>query len=142
MIKAGKTTVYLYRHHDGYPACAGVDLAEALATSKTCTALVQTLLDRRYDKQSYETDAKRMYEVTTDVHGDIEWLYKITFSGDFGRVVKVGCEGIMFTAYHEDKIGHVAKTLKATDTVEEFTAYVKREEADMLARIEARKAGG
>jgi hypothetical protein len=141
MIKAGKTTVYLYRHHDGYPACAGVDLAEALATSKTCTALVQTLLDRRYDKQSYETDAKRMYEVTTDVHGDIEWFYKIVFSGDFGRVVKVACCGLPYNDKRDERLATVAKE-KAILTVEEFTAYAKHEEADMLARIEARKAGG
>jgi hypothetical protein len=140
IIKSGKTTIYMYRHSDGYPACNGVDLADALATSPTISSLVQNLLDRRYDKASYEKDPRRIYEMTTDVHGDIEWCYKIQFSGDFGRAVKVGYEHIGFGPEREEKIAKIAKTLKADNTVQDFTAFVKAEEADMLARIEARKA--
>lgn len=141
IIKSGKTTIYMYRHSDGYPACNGVDLADALATSPTATALVQNLLDRRYDKQSCEKDPRRIYEVTTDVHGDIEWLYKIEFKGQCrGATIKVGCEHIGFSDDRDDKIDQVAETLEAASTVEEFTAYVKAEEADMLERVAARKA--
>jgi hypothetical protein len=140
IIKSGKTAIYMYRHSDGYPACNGIDLADALATAKTASAFVQNLLDRRYDKQSYETEPKRIYELTTDVHGDIEWCYKIEFSGDFGRTVKVGVEAIGFGPDREGKIDKIAKTLKATASVQDFTDFVKKEESDMIARYEARKA--
>lgn len=66
-IKTGDTTLWIYRHWDGYPAETGVDLARKLVNVKTADEFIAKLL---------KDDA---YEVTTDQHGDIEYLYTIKF---------------------------------------------------------------
>ena len=70
-IKTGDTMLWIYRHWDGYPAETGVDLARKLVNVKTADEFIAKLL---------KDDA---YEVTTDQHGDIEYLYKINFCVDF-----------------------------------------------------------
>ena len=67
-IKTGDTTLWVYRHWDGYPAATGVDLARKLVNVKSSEEFITKLLN---------DDA---YEVTTEQHGDIEYLYNITFS--------------------------------------------------------------
>tara|TARA_Y100000401_G_scaffold65333_1_gene52062 strand:+ start:832 stop:1371 length:540 start_codon:yes stop_codon:yes gene_type:complete len=69
-IKAGDTKLWIYRHWDGYPAETGVDLARKLVNVKTADEFIAKLL---------KDDA---YEVTTEQHGDIEYLYKINFCVD------------------------------------------------------------
>lgn len=83
-IEFGKTRLFIYRHCDGYPAGAGADLAEKLAAAVfnadkvagrgVAGRFVQQLLAARYD------DGAAVYEVTTALHGDIEWLYAFKFS--------------------------------------------------------------
>ena len=66
-IESGDTTLWIYRHWDGYPAETGVDLARKLVNVKSAGEFVAKLL---------KDDA---YEVTTSQHGDIEYLYTIVF---------------------------------------------------------------
>jgi len=126
IVEFDGATIFLYRHSDGYPACNGVDLADALAQSTSASEFVQNLLDRRYEKQSYETKAKRIYELTTDLHGDIEWAYTVRY--EFGKKPLVGWAHIGF----EDR---EIRAPKADKTPAEFSAYVKAEEEVMLKRI-------
>jgi len=71
-IKTGDTTLWIYRHWDGYPAETGVDLATKLVNVKSANEFITKLIN---------DDA---YEVTTEQHGDIEYLYNIKFSKNWG----------------------------------------------------------
>ena len=66
-IKTGNTTLWVYRHWDGYPAATGNDLATKLVNVKDANEFINKLLN---------DDA---YEITTEQHGDIEYLYTIKF---------------------------------------------------------------
>ena len=70
--------IYLYHHHDGYFEGVGNDLCERLKkcqfwhSANIATALVK--------------DANDEYEITTGLHGDIEYLYKIYCGAKFMEV--------------------------------------------------------
>lgn len=94
VIEYGKTKVYIYRHMDGYPAEAGVDIAEKLkAAGNNGGKFLAALLSETYEQQSYQTAPSKVYELTTDLHGDIEWLYRVRFPEYGEGDVKVGCVG-------------------------------------------------
>ena len=59
-------TFYIYRHHDGYPAYPGEHVLE-IAKMNNATNAIKYLLTRE--------DAN--YEMTTNIHGDIEHLYVV-----------------------------------------------------------------
>lgn len=86
LVKFGETTIYLYRHCDGYPAECGAAIAEALAKARghsysSGDAFMQALLSNRYEATSYGPE-RPVYEFTTDYHGDIEHVYEIKFGDD------------------------------------------------------------
>ena len=75
LLNLGDTKLYLYRHCDGYPGANGADLAEKLIKHKNCgKAFISDLLAERYDATDYRPE-RPVWEVTTGLHGDIEWLY-------------------------------------------------------------------
>ena len=74
-IETGNTTLWVYRHWDGYPAATGVDLARKLVNVKSANEFINKLLN---------DDA---YEITTEQHGDIEYLYNISFSNNYEKRV-------------------------------------------------------
>jgi len=75
LIKLGSTKIYLYRHHDGYPGGNGGDLAEKLIKNgNDGAAFIEDLISEKYD------DGRAVWELTTDLHGDIEWLYVFAFN--------------------------------------------------------------
>ena len=76
-IETGDTTLWVYRHWDGYPAATGVDLARKLVNVKSAQEFINKLLN---------DDA---YEVTTGQHGDIEYLYNISFTEYHTEVFKM-----------------------------------------------------
>lgn len=85
--------LWIYRHWDGYPAGTGADLARQLKKAAKydhdrLPTFVRLLLDQRDEQQSYETEPSRPYEITTGMHGDIEWLYEVSF-GKLGIIVHV-----------------------------------------------------
>ena len=93
LINLGDTKLYLYRHCDGYPGANGADLAEKLIKHKNCgKAFINDLLAERYDATEYNPE-RPVWEVTTGLHGDIEWLYVFDMTdanfGDRPVIVKV-----------------------------------------------------
>lgn len=137
VIRNGKTKVYLYRHSDGYPACNGIDLAEAMAASKNVADLLVNLLSRRYEATKWRPE-KPIYEVTTDLHGDIEWIYVICQRRD-GKGFRVGWQQIELARRFEG-FDVTDDTVQADRTLDAFTSFVKSEEAKMLDRIAAYEA--
>ena len=82
----GRKLSWLYRHWDGYPACTGADLAQTLKRllAKSAEELkpetfVNELLGYRYADEPHRQDAA-IYEITDDLHGDIQWLYTVAFT--------------------------------------------------------------
>jgi len=100
-----------------------------LNASHNVSELLVNLLSRRYEKQSYEKEAKPVYTVTTEWHGDIEWAYKIEATHTSERF-KVGFREIEIGG---DIDAAVAST-KAELTIETFAAYCKAKEAEMVKR--------
>tara|TARA_E500000081_G_scaffold71296_1_gene73052 strand:+ start:38 stop:568 length:531 start_codon:yes stop_codon:yes gene_type:complete len=76
-IETGDTTLWIYRHWDGYPAETGKDLATKLVNVKSANEFITKLIN---------DDA---YEVTTGRHGDIEYLYNIKFTEYHTEVFKM-----------------------------------------------------
>ena len=72
----GDTIIWIYRHSDGYPSETGHDLAEKL--KKSC-----------YDFHELTADILKddAYRITTEQHGDIEYLYTIEFQDCFNSDV-------------------------------------------------------
>jgi hypothetical protein len=72
----------LYKHHDGYIAGVGVDLVRYLIPLKTY---------RHTEPRDLLSVLSNKYEVTTGIHGDIEYLYTISFNeGNIKMVVQSG----------------------------------------------------
>ena len=84
VIKSGQSTVYMYRHCDGYLAETGADLlAKIEAANGVADKFLRSLFSEYYEQQSYEKQPRRVYELTTELHGDIEHCYTIEFKDDF-----------------------------------------------------------
>lgn len=84
VILAGKNKVIFYRHWDGYLAETGKDIAQKLIDAQSNMTTKNELL------VSFASD--KNYEITSDIHGDIEYLYEIhlgsSFTGD-NKVLEV-----------------------------------------------------
>jgi len=84
IVKFGKSTVHLYRHWDGYPAVCGAAIVEAYnATRKAHNpgpAFVSALLALRNEPRTGQTEGSPIYELTDDLHGDIEHVYAVRFN--------------------------------------------------------------
>jgi len=72
----GDSIIWVYRHSDGYPAETGHDLAEKL--KKSC-----------YDFNELTAGILKddAYRITTEQHGDIEYLYTIEFQEYGGQLI-------------------------------------------------------
>ena len=90
-IETGDTTLWIYRHWDGYPAETGVDLATKLVHVKNANEFITKLIN---------DDA---YEVTTEQHGDIEYLYNVTFSKNWKIDVAVCFETLKRSGFNKDR---------------------------------------
>ena len=76
LITKGDTKIWLYRHCDGYPRVTGYNLASCLAECGKMNGFLTLLLDQKDESTMYRP-ATPIYEFTTQMHGDIEYLYKI-----------------------------------------------------------------
>ena len=70
--------IFLYHHHDGYPEGVGTDMQRFVADiNKHYYYSIEDVANRLlkgYDSKFYgKTDMG--YELTTNIHGDIEYLY-------------------------------------------------------------------
>lgn len=73
VLKTGRRffkDIYLYHHHDGYPEGVGADLVERLKDHFTGLR-VEDIANKLVK------DLDDEYEITTCLHGDIEYLYVI-----------------------------------------------------------------
>lgn len=131
--------LWLYRHYDGYPAATGVDIAQKLKRlSKgyarthggSFAALSNALLAERYEKQSYEPEARAIYSVTTGEHGDIEWKY----------VVNCRKSGAVVIEVHEYSLRADAWTCHGAMGEKEFRSFCARELMERRKRMQAFKA--
>jgi hypothetical protein len=90
IVKNGETKLFLYRHHDGYLAGAGADLAiELRKAGQNCTAFVAGLLGKQYEATSY-CGPRPIYEVTSELHGDIEYAYVVKFDRNQQKAPQIG----------------------------------------------------
>lgn len=61
-------SIYIYRHHDGYPEETGVDLLGMAVEAKDAEAFLTLIL------------GSKAYELTNGVHGDIQHFYVLRFT--------------------------------------------------------------
>jgi hypothetical protein len=138
VVSYGNTKVYLYRHCDGYAAETGADIVTKLQSKSdiTATAFIGALLAERYDATSYDPIPRSVYEVTTDIHGDIEWLYAVRFSETRMQ------HNLYDVAFREIKIGdNTARTLLGLSygTVDALIRAANEQRTYINARLEQAK---
>lgn len=146
VLRNGTTTIHLYRHCDGYPACAGVDLATALTKHAKggIADVAATLLAQRYETGITSSPSRPVYELadwTPEQQGDLEHVY--TVEDRHGRADFDGSERIRFRVTHRERKGWGEPERwdsKRYDT-EDFAAFTAREEAAMQERIRRYHAG-
>ena len=146
IVKSGKSTVYLYRHSDGYPAETGADLLAKVQTAYgppdahrsiegAADHFVRAIFAEHYEQQSYETSPKAVYELTTDLHGDIEHCYQV----EFAEMFAAGPVSIRHAArpanWHES--GHEVEDWARGRrySLQQFAELVNAERRDMNARL-------
>ena len=78
VVTYGDSKTFIYRHWDGYLSVTGYDIASTLMHHPNPKSFVRELLNKKEDC-SFTRDGKYQYELTSEIHGDIEWLYKINF---------------------------------------------------------------
>jgi|SRR5215472_5212864 len=135
VVQYGTTNIFIYRHYDGYPGETGGDLVEKLRAHPKVEDFVAALLTERYEKQYYETEPKRTYELTTDLHGDIEWLYVVRFFHAGGCKVAAGL--VKGEANEERVLQEVQENLR---TIADLAKLVNQERREMNARLLELKA--
>ena len=108
-IETGDTTLWIYRHWDGYPAETGKDLATKLVNVKSADEFITKLIN---------DDA---YEVTTDQHGDIEYLYNISFSNNYEK--RVALKYISFETMKRS--GEIPSIIKDKDSFDYLDNYYR-----------------
>lgn len=105
IIKDDYTTLYFYRHSDGYPDCTLESLKEFVKgyTEKrlrldAMQSAGWLIIHGQLEYGTLPTDWKvGAYEPTSDTHGDIEYLYTIDldkrelfYQGGFGEGIENG----------------------------------------------------
>jgi hypothetical protein len=75
ILRYGASEVYLYRHWDGYPSETGADILKKATEAGSLNGLLEALLSER-------DGGDRVYELTSGMHGDIEWGYAVEVARD------------------------------------------------------------
>ena len=78
-INYGETCIWIYSHHDGYLSHRGYDLISNLTHSKNAKDFITRLLSQKEEPSLYR-DGRNTYELTSQEHGDIEFLYTFNFT--------------------------------------------------------------
>tara|TARA_Y100000385_G_C13009257_1_gene600898 strand:- start:584 stop:976 length:393 start_codon:yes stop_codon:yes gene_type:complete len=94
LIKCGENQIWLYRHFDGYLSETGYNLASILANSKSFNGFLYELLNQKYEPNIHR-QSQKVYEFTSGMHGDIEYLYTLEFSNKTRFSVKFTVETVM-----------------------------------------------
>ena len=90
----------LYRHHDGYLSLAGLELFKKIVEARDGELYI-IWKDWSFALPSVNIDEvvaslPRYYEYTENIHGDIDFIYKITY-GRYGIM-------LLYSEYVNDKI--------------------------------------
>lgn len=152
VVTIGESRVYLYRHHDGYLAETGADLVvklqAAIGTADAhrspegaADAFLAAIFAEKYEQQSYEKAPRRVYELTSDLHGDIEHAYFIDFTPRFNT----GCVSIRHAArpkcWSEENLEVEDWTANAKrHSLDSFRVAVNKDREETNARIRKLKA--
>lgn len=148
VIINGQSRVYMYRHSDGYLGECGADLIlkleAAWGTPKahhspegTADRFLRALFAEYYEQQSYEISPRKVYELTTEMHGDIEHVYYVEFKAPQTDDKAEPCFFIRHAKRPTDwsiedwELQHQTKRY----SVESFRAAVNKDRAEMNARI-------
>ena len=109
IVKDGNDRIYLYHHHDGYPMGVGTELQRWLDerfkpqpyftprwyAMSIATALVKGAPVYPFDKEGKKDDE---YEITTGLHGDVEYVYVINCQARTLRCYEVSWDDVI----HQD----------------------------------------
>ena len=126
--------LHLYRHSDGYPACAGQAILDALDGAECPEQVAGKLLSMTYDGER-GMRLKAIYHPTDNAanHGDLEHVYEV-FYADGWRVKHAARQGWQdndedFRRWPTSNMSHA-----------EFADYVAQEQTEMQRRIDAYRA--
>lgn len=109
--------IYLYHHHDGYPEGVGADLAHFVTEwNKGYFYGVEELANRMIKgiESPFYGEVDNEYELTSCLHGDIEYLYIVRLEWDYEAKKNT----IVLETYEvpwEDQYGKYAESLLAID---------------------------
>lgn len=131
VIEVGSSRVYLYRHWDGYLAGAGRDIySKLVAAGSNADQFLRSLMAEMDEATSYRP-AKGVYELTSEVHGDIEYLYFVRFSDRGSREPEIGWA----TFRPGDDRSPSIKAVGALGSAEAFKGAVNRAIVEQNARL-------
>ncbi len=88
ILKQGENLINIYRHWDGYLAVTGYDLTCRLQHSFSKNGFtkfdvfLKSILGAKREANTLDIE-KDLYELTTGLHGDTEYLYKFEFFSDW-----------------------------------------------------------
>lgn len=138
LVEYGATKIYLYKHHDGYLAGTGRAILDHLNAPrfKHSHQGVNTFI------ASLLTDGEQEFEITSDWHSDIEFAYRVIFADD-GSSVKIGVAQRDWKSttqvWPPREFGKLPTTWVEVCSVKDFEKLVESEEAQIAARLAARK---
>lgn len=129
IVEQGSSILYVYRHCDGYPSELGADLLLKLRAAGNASRFIESLLAERYEKQSYEPAARPVYEVTTEIHGDIDYLYRVVFPdwAERRQEAEIGVLNLTFRGGNEQLRGRAVRLHVAPIEQEKFREFVNGE---------------
>jgi hypothetical protein len=139
VIELGQTSVILYRHYDGYPSCTGLNLAELLVTHQKAGDFLRAILAEQYEESRFDDGtphrpARPIYELTTGIHGDIEYLYRIKFPEHWSKPAKLPEIGVEAFGFSDEDCKRRESTLPNSVTVGPLSAFVDLVNAEIRVR--------
>jgi len=135
VIQLGKTSLYLYRHWDGYPSCTGLDLVKKLVYAGeddySGSKFIASMMESKREETSY-SPASPDYVATNGAHGDVDWVYVIKFSNS--GTVRVGWASypLLENVENQTLLAYAKNNLKSFS---EFKEFVDVEVADFETRL-------
>jgi hypothetical protein len=129
MVSFEANRLMLYRHWDGYLAETGADLAQRLkAADFDALAFAKDLMFSKRGGEGFDKEQPQ-YELTGDLHGDIEYFYIVRFCNN-GKlrifVAKRPSDYPELDRWVDDKVSY---------SFEEFVAEVNKDRAECNGRI-------
>ena len=128
VVHFGRTRIYLYRHHDGYPAETGADIVKALRQGKDADGFLHAIL----------AQSDSAFEITNDIHGDVEWFYVLSFTDSKAPQVAFAHRGDL----SESADATYARITAPLGTVEDLIARVNQDRREINTRLDVLQKQG